>query len=180
MRLFVAIELPDETRRFLAGLQGGIASARWVDIDDLHLTLCFIGEGDEAGLEDLDSELCGVAFPAFDVAIDGLGTFERRSRVHTLWAGVCLSPALTALHGKIGAAVDRAGYQPEKRKYKPHVTLARFSNRANPETGSYIRDNNMAATGHFTARRFSLFRSHLGQGGARYEVLASYGLLEIV
>jgi len=179
MRLFVAIALPVDIRQMLCALQGGVQGARWVDGDNLHLTLRFIGEADGVQLRDLDAELSTIEFPAFETAVCGLGTFERRQRVHMLWADIETSPALTALRERVEAAVMRAGYGPEGRKFKAHVTLARFKPGAGPDIGEYLEANNIFARGNFPVRNFSLYRSHLNRDGAKYETLFTYGLRDV-
>lgn len=179
MRLFVAIGLPNDISQNLGRLQGSIASARWVMSCDMHLTLSFIGDVAEGDVHDLAAELAFINFPAFDVTLSGLGTFERRKKVHTLWAGVTNEPALIALHERVDAAIVRAGHSPEKRKYKPHVSMARFSRASDPAIGSYIEANNTLVNMSFTAEHFSLYKSHLGRNGARYEALSTYDLAEI-
>ena len=179
MRLFVAIALPADIRQMLCALQGGVRGARWVDGDNLHLTLRFIGEADGGQLRDLDAELSAIEFPSFETAVCGLGTFERRRRVHMLWADIETSPALTALRERVEAAVMRAGYGPEGRKFKAHVTLARFKPGAGPDIGGYLEATNIFARGRFAVHNFSLYRSHLNRDGAKYETLYTYGLRDM-
>jgi RNA 2',3'-cyclic 3'-phosphodiesterase len=180
MRIFIAIALPAYIRQTLCSLQGGVQGARWVDGDNLHLTLCFVGEADDLQVRDLDSELSTIAAPAFEAAISGLGTFERRKRVHMLWAGIEASPALNDLHERVEAAVLRAGFQAEKRKFKAHVTLARFRQGAGPDIGQYLEASNIYASGVFPVEEFSVYRSHLNSDGARYEIVSTYDLVETV
>jgi 2'-5' RNA ligase len=179
MRLFVAIGLPNNISQDLGRLQGSIASARWVMVCDMHLTLSFIGDVADGDIHDLEAELASIDFPAFEITLSGLGTFERRKKIHTLWAGVANEPALIALHDRVDAAVARAGHSPEKRKYKPHVSIARFSRASDPAIGPYIEANNTLANMAFTAENFSLYRSHLGRNGARYEALSTYELAKM-
>ena len=176
MRLFVAIGLPVYIRQTLSSLQGGIQGARWVDGDNLHLTLRFIGDADGGQLRDLDTELSGIEFPAFELALAGLGTFERRHRVHMLWAGIDSSPVLTELRARVEAAVMRAGFAPDKRKFKAHVTLARFKHGAGSDIGGYLEANNIFASGVFPVDSFNLYLSHLNRDGAKYEALFTYEL----
>ncbi len=97
MRLFVALALPDDVRVRLAGLRGGLKGARWVAPENFHLSLRFIGE--VAGGEDRDiaHALNTISSPAFDLSLSGLGAFDRRGRVHAVWAGVEKSDALARL-----------------------------------------------------------------------------------
>lgn len=96
-----------------------------------------------------------------------------------MWTEDSKSEPLKRLHEKIESAIVRAGEEPEQRKFKPHVTLARFkSGSSNERIGMFIQNNNDIQAGPFTVDRFTLFRSYLGHGGSIYESLAEYELYE--
>ena len=176
MRLFVGIPLPDDVRARLAGLRGGLKGARWVVPENLHLSLRFIGE--VAGGEDKDiaHALKTVSATAFDMRLSGLGAFDRRGRVHAIWAGVEKLDALARLRDGVESILVRSGREPEHRKFKPHVTLARMKNGSAREAGQFLEAHNGFAAGPFTVDHFTLFESHLGRGGAHYVALADYPL----
>ena len=176
MRLFVGIPLPDDVRARLAGLRGGLKGARWVAPENLHLSLRFIGE--VAGGEDKDiaHALQTVSATAFDIRLAGLGAFDRRGRVHAIWAGVEKPDALARLRDSVESTLVRSGLEPEHRKFKPHITLARMKNGSAPEAGQFLEAHNGFSAGPFTVDHFTLFESHLGHGGAHYVALADYGL----
>ncbi len=178
MRLFAGIALPDDVRTRLAGLKGGLKGARWVAPENFHLSLRFIGE--IAGGEDRDiaHALNTVSGPAFELSLSGLGAFDRRGRVHAVWAGVEKSDALDRLRGGVESALVRSGLEPEHRKFKPHVTLARMKGGSASEAAQFLETNHGFFQGPFTVDRFILFESHLGHGGAHYEALADYPLEE--
>jgi len=175
-RLFVAISFPEDVRIRLAGVCSGLPGARWIDADSMHLTLRFIGDvgGDLA--EDIDAALQGVSAPAFELMIAGVDCFESGGKVHTLWAGVEKQPLLVHLRDKVESAVVRAGCEPERRKFKAHVTLARFRSGTPPRIGSFLQSYSRLALGPFPVERFTLYRSHLGSEKAHYEALADYPL----
>lgn len=174
MRLFVGIPLPDDVRADLSALSGGLPGARWVPAENIHLSLRFIGEVQGADAADIDDALQAVQSPAFELRIAGLGCFDRRGRVHAVWAGVERSEPLARLQAKVESALVRCGLEPEHRKFKPHVTLARLKNGAAEPVSRYLEAHNGFAAGPFTVDRFTLFRSHLGGDGARYEALCDY------
>lgn len=176
LRLFVGLSLPDDIRRDLAALCIGLPAARWVDPQTLHMTLRFIGEVDGAVAEDVHDALSCVAAPGFCLALSGVDCFASSGKVHTLWAGVAKEPLLVHLQGKIERALVRAGIEPERRKFKPHVTLARFRSGAPDRLGPYFQRHSRFSSEPFLVDRFVLFRSHLGSEGAHYEVLATYPL----
>lgn len=175
-RLFVGIPFPEHVRLRLAALCSGLPGAKWVDPGNMHLTVRFIGEVGGAQAEDIDGALSRIYAPAFDVVISGIDCFESGGKVHTLWAGIDKQPLLLHLYGKVDSALVRAGCEPERRKFKPHVTLARFRGGASSRIGSFIQAYNRLAIGPFPVDRFTLFRSHLGNVRAHYEELADYRL----
>jgi 2'-5' RNA ligase len=178
MRLFVGIALPEDIRARLALLQAGIPGARWVSPGNLHLTLRFIGEVDGGQAHDIDAALDAVKGPPFALTFSGLGCFDRKGRVHTIWAGIAKSEPLMRLQAKVETALVRLGLEPEGRKFLPHTALARMKNGLahSHKIGAYLEANNLFAAGPFEVSRFTLFRSHLGSAGAHYEALAEYPL----
>ncbi len=176
MRLFVGIALPGDVRARLAGLRGGLKGARWVAPENLHLSLRFIGEVAGGEDRDVDQVLQTVSGPAFELSLSGLGAFDRRGKVHAIWAGVEKSDALGRLHGSVESTLVRSGLEPEHRKFKPHVTLARMKNGSASDAGQFLEAHHGFQASPFTVDHFTLFESHLGHGGAHYEVLADYPL----
>ena len=110
MRLFVGLALPKDIRDRLRMLSGGLAGARWVKPENLHLSLRFIGEVPGGEERDIFEALRGIEAPAFDLMLSGLGSFERRGRVHAVWAGVEKSDGLSHLQSKVAAALVRTGF----------------------------------------------------------------------
>jgi len=175
MRLFVATELPDVIKSRLERLMGGLHGAKWTDSEQMHLTLRFIGEVDARHADDITAELAEIRALGFTLSLVGLGEFSSRGRVQTLWAGVESNPALTALQARVESAVRRAGTEPEKRKFHPHVTLARFKDGI-PNLGRYFAENEPFRSVPFDVEEFTLFSSLLGSDGAAHHVEARYPL----
>ncbi|MEQ8193863.1 MAG: RNA 2',3'-cyclic phosphodiesterase [Rhodospirillales bacterium] len=177
MRLFIGLALPREVRLALAAVQYGLPGARWVKPESLHLTLRFLGDVDRGQAEDVDAALSDIVAPSFDLEFSGLGCFEGKDRVRALWTPAVKSCDLKHLQEKIESAVVRAGFEPERRKFKPHVTLARFKNGSSTErVGMFLENHNTLHAGPFTIGHFTLFRSHLGREGSVYEPLVEYPL----
>lgn len=175
IRLFVALSLPDAVADRLAAMAGGIPEARWSEARNLHITLRFIGEVDEAQAADVDTALLGVRAAAFALGLDGLGTFGGRV-VHTLWAGVERAPALVHLQERVEAAMGRAGLVSEGRKYTPHVTLARCKASPPGRVQEFIAHHSPFRVEPFAVERFHLYQSHLGRTGPEYQRLVDYPL----
>lgn len=174
-RLFVALRPPPEIRSALAATMVGIPGARWQDDDQLHITLRFIGEVDRPLAEDIAASLGAIHHPPLDLAVSGVGTFDRRGRVHSLWAGIRPREGIAALHRKLDAAMIRLGLPPEGRAYTPHVTLARL-NRAAAPVAPWLAAHAGLSLAPFTATHFMLYESTLATEGARYDAVARYPL----
>ncbi|MQX36591.1 RNA 2',3'-cyclic phosphodiesterase [Roseospira navarrensis] len=176
MRLFLGLAPPPDLRAELAALAIGLPGARWVEADNLHLTLRFLGEVDPARGEDLDGALRTLKAAPAPVRLQGIGTFGQGRKVHTLWVGAARDPALMHLHGRVEAAAQRAGFPAEGRKFTPHVTLARLRHPDSARLEGFIAAHNDRAFPPFTADAVVLYRSHLTRDGAHYEMLEAYGL----
>jgi RNA 2',3'-cyclic 3'-phosphodiesterase len=174
-RLFVAIRLPATVRAQLLGLMGGVAGARWLPDDQLHLTLRFVGEVDRHLAQDVDAALSSVHHPRFPIALNGLGAFERRGEPVTLWAGVAPHEPLRALHKKVDQALARVGVEPDRRAYLPHITIARLPRGAGP-VGSLVERSGGVRSPAFTVDEFRLYESRLGPDGPLYSIVERYSL----
>lgn len=176
MRLFIAVSLPEDVRAVLAALANGLPGARWVDPDNLHLTLRFLGDVARADAADVDEALARVRAPGFEMTLAGLGHFGAGRKVRALWVGVARNPALMYLQERIEQALARAGQPPEGRKFKPHVTLARFKSNPGARLQRYLADHNLVRAGPFPVESFDLYSSFPSARGAIYRVEASYPL----
>jgi 2'-5' RNA ligase len=174
-RLFAAIRPPAPVRAHLLALMGGVAGARWQDEDQLHLTLRFIGEADRHRAADIDAALAGIVHSPFEVAIDGVGSFERRGEAAALWAGVAPQEPLKTLHKKVDQALVRAGLEPERRAYLPHITLARLPRGAG-DVGRFLASAGGASGPAFQVDELRLYESRLTPEGAFYTVVERYRL----
>ena len=174
-RLFVAIRPPERIRELLLNAMGGIGGARWQEDDQLHLTLRFIGEVDRHQAGDVHAALGSVHHPGFDIAVNGLGTFERRGQPETVWAGLAPHEPLKTLHKKIDQALVRVGLEPEARAYLPHITLARLK-RTSRSVRGLIEESGGLRSEPWRVDRFALFESRLTPERAVYTVLETYQL----
>jgi len=173
-RLFVALRPPAPIRAQLIALMHGVEGARWQDDAQIHITLRFIGEVDHHQAGDIADALARVAFPPLTLALSGIGTFDRRGRIDTLWAGIAPVDQIGALHAKVDRACIAAGVAPDDRAYRPHVTMARFT-RAGRLDG-FLAANAGLASPSFTVEEFGLYESRLGTGGAVYHLAERYPL----
>lgn len=176
-RLFVAIALPPDVAELISRLQNGMRGARWLPDGNFHLTLSFIGDADRHGLGEISSALAQISAPAFDLRLKGCGFFGDR-KPRALWVGAAANPALSHLQSKVAVALKRAGFEEEKRKFTPHVTLAYLSGATADAAAGFCAVNGLFSAGPFPVAEFHLFESHLGSEAAHYEIVESYALSE--
>lgn len=176
MRLFVGIGMPLPIQDRLRRLRSAIPGARWVDQENLHLTLRFIGEVSGHDAEDVHLALQRIDADPFDLTLRGLGHFENGGDPTQLWADVEPSQRLLRLQEKVDSALRRSGVPFEKRSFRPHVTLARLKAPPLDRVRSFLRDRANFRADPFFVDRFTLFSSHLGKHGAQYTAEAEYPL----
>ncbi|MFC6686671.1 RNA 2',3'-cyclic phosphodiesterase [Jhaorihella thermophila] len=181
MRAFLAIGLPDAAVRDIRRLQARLPVGRAVPRDNLHLTLAFLDDQPEEALEALDAELQALRAPGFDLRLSGLGVFGGRTP-RVLFVVADPAPDLLGLREQVLSAARRAGIQPDRTRYRPHVTIARFgrglSRGGAARLGRFIEAHGNFALPPVPVRAFGLFRSILHHEGAVHEELASYPLVE--
>jgi len=176
IRLFAALAIPPEIGRGLQTRQTGIDGARWRPLEALHVTLRFFGEIREDIARDLDGELMRVSGRPFEISLEGAGSFADGDEINAVWAGVAENAELRRLAEACESAARRAGLKPDKRNYKPHVTLA-YLRRPDPaEVAAWIQSNNLLKSPPITVDRFGLYSSVLTKDGSYYTLEAEYGL----
>ena len=176
-RLFTALEIPDDVRRAISGMRGGLPGARWIDPDNYHVTLRFIGDVDDITAREAAFILGQVRRGSFEIRLDTLSSFGG-NRPRAIVALVAPTPALMELQAEHERMMRRIGLEPEGRKFTPHVTLARLRHASSFEVADYF-----SMRGHFRAPafepdRFVLFSSRDSVGGGPYVVEADYPFLE--
>lgn len=177
IRLFAALEPPPEIAEGLARRQQGLPGAKWRPLDALHLTLRFFGEVDEATASGLDEALAELRGEAFDLELQGVGAFGDTDRVRAVWAGVAENAALRRLASRCETAARRAGLAPEKRTFRPHVTLAYLTRHADPaRVARWVQEHNLLHSPPWTAPEFHLYSSWSGPDGSRYDRERTYPL----
>lgn len=176
IRLFAGLALPPEIASALQARQAGIESARWRPPESLHVTLRFFGEIRQDLARDLDSELMTVAGRPFEIRLEGAGAFGEGADIHAVWAGVGESAELRRLAEACETAARRAGLKPERRRYRPHVTLAYLRHADPVEVAAWIQANNLLKSPAIPVESFTLFSSMLGNEGSHYRVEAEYPL----
>lgn len=175
MRLFTALALPDEVARALQIIQAGVPGAHWQAREQLHLTLRFIGEVDGAEAAAIDDALAAIAAPSLALALKGVGSFGGK-KPRDLWAGADPNAPLLHLNRKIESALQRIGLEPDKRKFTPHVTLARLRNSPGGAVADFLTDHALYVSKPFDVTGFCLYSSKLTSDGSIYRIEKEYGL----
>jgi len=169
-RLFIGLELPLCSRQTLAGLDPKIKGLRWLPVEQIHLTMSFLGSVDSFAETRLKESLANVHVPPFFLPIQGVGLFGG-SRPTVVWAGVGKGhPHLFALHHHIQDAVLRAGLEPDLKPFHPHITIGRTTNVSRPALLPFLRRHAETEFDLWNVTGFALFSSLLSQDGAKHEV----------
>ena len=174
-RLFTALEVPAQIAFSLSLLRGGLPGARWVDPENYHITLRFIGDIDHRTADEVTGALSSVDRPRFDLSLEGLDALGGR-KPHAIAACVKASPALKELQAEHERIVQRIGLDPERRKFRPHVTLARIKNASQAEAATYLALRGSFKTAPFPIGRFVLLSSRASKGGGPYIMEEAYPL----
>ncbi|MCA0275047.1 MAG: RNA 2',3'-cyclic phosphodiesterase [Proteobacteria bacterium] len=174
-RLFTALEVPRDAALSLSLLRGGLSGARWIDVENYHLTLRFIGDVEGHVADEIVEALDRVDRPSFSLTLSGVGAFGQK-KPHAVWAGVTPSPELNALQAEIERICKRLGVPSDPRKFTPHVTLARLRNTSPLDVAHYLSARGNFATLPFRVGRFVLMSSRDSVGGGPYIVEEAWRL----
>jgi 2'-5' RNA ligase len=175
-RLFTALEVPPAVAEHLAMLRGGLPRARWIDPQNYHLTLRFIGDVGGREAEAVAEAMARVSRTAFAVRLTGIEALGTR-RPHAIVARAESSAPLMELQAEHERICQRLGMPPDGRKYIPHVTLARLDNGPHRDIAHYLALRGGFVTGPFAIDRFVLFSSRDSVGGGPYLIEEEYPLL---
>jgi len=169
--------LPDHVRAEIEILQSSLSTGRLVPSENLNLTLNFLGEQDEYAIEEAHQGLSSINAPAFDLRLAGVGSFGTRSP-QVIFAEVSRCPDLLELEKRTSRSLRNSGLEFQKRRFRPHVTVARLPRSLSAFELDKVRGGlaeHAAFSGSpFRVASFQLYRSILSPRGALHEPLASY------
>lgn len=174
-RLFTGLEVPDDVRQSLSMLRGGLPGARWIDPENYHMTLRFVGDVDDMVAREIVFMLGNVRRNGFELRLDGLSSFGGR-KPRAVVASVAPSPAVMELQADHERLMQRIGIEPEGRKFIPHVTLARLRDTSSHAVAEYLSARGAFRSAPFPVSNFVLFSSRASVGGGPYVVEADYPL----
>ncbi len=166
-RLFSALEIPRNAAMSLSLLRGGLPGARWIDVENYHITLRFIGDVDNRTADEIVDRLDRIDRSQFELSLVGTGSFGSK-KPHSVWAGVSQPPELYELQGEIERICQRIGLPADPRKFMPHVSLARLRSARLDDVVSYLSSRGDFHTPSFTVSRFVLLSSRDSVGGGPY------------
>ncbi len=174
-RLFTALEVPADVAAMLSSLSGGLDGARWIEPEDYHITLRFIGDVDDRTAHELADALADIERPGFTLRVDRLDAFGGR-KPRAIFAAIAPNAGLSQLQREHERIARRAGLPPETRKFTPHITLARLKGVKPERVAHYLSRTGGLAPRMFDVDRFALFSSRQSVGGGPYIVEESYRL----
>jgi RNA 2',3'-cyclic 3'-phosphodiesterase len=176
LRLFTGLEIPADIGQSLSLLRGGLPGARWIDPENYHVTLRFIGDVDDTIAHEIASMLERVRREPFEMRVEDLISFGGR-KPRAIVATLGSARALMELQAEHERLMQRVGLEPEGRKYVPHVTLARLRDSSSRQVADYLALRAPFRSPPFAVSRFVLFSSRASVGGGPYVVEAAYPLV---
>ena len=177
-RLFTGIEIPADIKTEISLLYAGLPGARWIESDNLHITLRFIGDVDDEVGRDVLAVLNSARGRPFSIKLSGIGSFGGR-KPRAVWLDLEPSSELKTLQMTQDNLIAATGLPHEGRKFKPHVTLGRLKGRTSPQdVARYLDLNSGFSARPFEVESFVLFSARPGKGGGPYIVEETYPLTQ--
>jgi 2'-5' RNA ligase len=188
IRTFIALEMPSPIRKALAGISSQLKldlsglPLRWVPVENMHLTLKFLGDispdqiaGITKTLESLTANLAPM-----EISVDGIGAFPNRQRARVIWVGLAVPESLHQLQRNIEGRLAELGFPGENRAFLPHLTLVRVRGHARPmdlrKIGAVLASSASLPFTSSTAEKITFFRSELKPSGSVYNALSQFVL----
>jgi 2'-5' RNA ligase len=177
MRLFIAVPLSEEVLESILDLREPIRGTKWQKPSQMHLTLRFLGEAKQERFEEIKETLKSIHLEKFTIDIKDVGVFPDKRSPRVLWAGVRKSEELLKLQKKVEKCCQQAGFKPEKRSYKPHITFGRVKKASKKQMEEFIESDRVKTLStEMDVPCFNLYRSELRDSGARHSVIQEYSL----
>ena len=188
LRLFFALELPDEVTRHLGNVTKKLylyrlPNIKWVNRQNIHLTLKFLGSTPDNMLDSLNAvtQTVVASVSPFTLEIEGIGTFPRMSRPRILWAGVRGNlEAMFDIKNRLDQALETQGFAKDQRPFSPHLTIGRINYQLSPQElerlHQAIEEVNNLSSVYMPVNAVSLIESRLTRDGAVYSKTAQYEL----
>ena len=176
-RLFVAIDLPEAIKTQLKALCRDLDGARWVAHHQMHLTLRFIGDADEAQLAKIQAGLATIQAAPFKMMLQAVGQFPEKGKPRVIWVGITAEAELNELQQKIEQVISSTGFEKADHPFSPHITLARFKNPPTSESiEHYFAQHQVFKSDRFGVEQFILYSSQLATNGSIYQQERNFAL----
>lgn len=175
LRIFVGLNLPDSVKEQLGSYCCNLET-EWVKRENMHITMSFVGEVDRVSYRTLLSELERIDFHKFSLKVKGVGYFKSKKGPRVIWAGIDKSSDLYKLKDEIDAVLEELGINFDKRKFHPHITLARPKNVTYDAFNKYMEEVSKDETFELPVESFEVFSSKLTDDGVSYSVENEYKL----
>lgn len=184
MRLFVAIDLPDEFAEAVAAVQDRLRDAaglRFTDPSQAHVTVKFLGDTDEDRLPDVreavETAVDDAGVGSFRATVSGLGAFPSPDYISVVWAGIDAgADEMRRLHEAVERETTAIGFDPEEHEFTPHATLARMNDARGKEHVQRVLRETDPTIGSFRVEQLRLKESVLTDDGPRYSTVARFAL----
>lgn len=177
-RLFIALDLPAHIKQQLAQLPRAMSGARWQTIEQMHLTLKFIGELDNSNMPELIEALAQIKAQPFKLRINSVDYVGSKRSPRILYAQIEKNPELSKLYKQINKVLEKTGLELKKQKLNPHITLARLKLTPYPAIAQFLQAESLLKSEYFTIDAFHLFRSKLSLTGSQYQIAESFYFAE--
>jgi len=179
MRLFIAVEIPGDIRKKLASLQakiGDIGKVKWVEEENIHITMKFLGDVDDGKVGEINDSLETVKHDTFKCEVKGFGTFPNEDYIKVMWAGIEPESQFKILSDKIEKTLEPIGFKKESR-FHPHATIGRVRLVKDKEKlKASIVELKTEIFGEFELNQFKLRKSTLTPKGPVHEDVSVFSL----
>jgi RNA 2',3'-cyclic 3'-phosphodiesterase len=175
IRLFTGLELPEDVALDLKIMQGGVSGARWIDGQDFHITLRFIGDIEDGLGREVAQALDRLEMKPLAITLKNIDVFGG-NKPHAIIAHVEENAELRRLQLAQERLCQRLGLEPEPRKFIPHVTLARLRDADPKDLRNFIESHALYRSRSFEVKQFALFSARPSRGGGPYAVEETYGM----
>ncbi len=179
-RLFIALEIPNEAidqilliRDEVYGIPNNV---KWEPKSKLHVTLKFLGDVGENMTELIISQLDKIVFDKFTTGFSQFGIFNKNNIPKILWIGLNKNKSLFELQNKVEDSIELLGYQREKRKFTPHITLLRIKGNEDFLKVNSFKEYSLPKI-EFNIEKILLLKSILKPSGSEYSVIKSFNLI---
>ncbi len=183
MRAFFAIDIPVEIKDKISGFISGCRKIqrdyiKYVEDENLHITLKFLGETDQAAVDSIINDLKKIKTVKPSLSIKTSGAFPNIIFPKVAWVGVEENTGLKELYENIELTASQYGFPIEEREFHPHITIARIKGRIQNDWTQFFKRSNAEEFGRFSPENYALYKSELTKNGPVYSKIAEFPFQE--